>query len=423
MFGMRSLKREVFATLACASVLLLCTAVSQAGEKSGTFAYSVDQFELVGNLPVYGFDGFADGDVLPWVIEEPTVEEAGGFLTLSTPGVFFGPYQIGGVWFQSERSSVRTDNDPRFNVVDGQGDFTATSKWAGAAAVEGTFYGMALWSRRGGTSYHTDLSMSNVEARIANALGIPPGLAIILSSDNTGVYEFQGFSISASDITGPVFLRLSFDDAANLISGSFSLDGGDSYLAPFSSVSSNLTSANQMEWFLEAERWKVVESLTCRSGMVDTATSAVPYPVLTVNGSEGDAHRVVTAGVGEAVSVFMDVSPSGPNPAKFALYVWLGEPTDGTVTPQPAQLGSMCFPTPLAGTTPQPKKIWNNIGRFEDLGYPDYPSSQAPSTVFSKGSGFADPLTATFQGFIMDSGSAANKPASITNAVVLKVVE
>jgi hypothetical protein len=93
------------------------------------------------------------------------------------------------------------------------------------------------------------------------------------------------------------------------------------------------------------------------------------------------------------------------------------------VTPQPAQLGEMCLPTPLAGGVPQPKKIWNNIERFQDLGYPTYPSSPAPSVVFNKSSGFSNPLTVTFQGFILDAGSAANKPASITNAVILRVVE
>jgi len=165
------------------------------------------------------------------------------------------------------------------------------------------------------------------------------------------------------------------------------------------------------------------QSFACRIGAVDIAASPVGYSVLRINGIEGNADRVVTAAQGTAVTIFMDAPPSGPTSARFALYVWLGEPSEGTVTPHPVQLGEMCFPTPLAGGTPQPKKIWNNIGKFPQLGYPDYPSSPAPSMVLSKPSGISNPLTATFQGFIMDDGSAANKPASITNAVILKVVE
>jgi len=161
----------------------------------------------------------------------------------------------------------------------------------------------------------------------------------------------------------------------------------------------------------------------CLSGTVDLGENGTPATVLAINGTDGGPMHVVTVEVDKPVSVFMDLPPSGPNPAKFALYVWLGRPTVGTVTPQPAQLGDMCFPTPLTGGVPQPKKIWNNIGRYPQLGYPTYPSNPAPSTVFSKPSGLSSLLAVTFQGLILDNGSAANKPASITNAVILEVID
>jgi len=173
-----------------------------------------------------------------------------------------------------------------------------------------------------------------------------------------------------------------------------------------------------MEWFDLAPAAHVL----ARRGTVNAAVGPVT-DVLFLNGSAGDDERVVSVEAGAALTMTLARPPAGPDPAPFALYVWIGEPTDATLSPQPANVGIMCFPTPLAGESPQPKKIWNNIGRFADLGYPSYPSEPAPTTVFAKPSGLANPITLTFQGFILDGGSAANKPASLTNAVILKVAE
>jgi hypothetical protein len=163
------------------------------------------------------------------------------------------------------------------------------------------------------------------------------------------------------------------------------------------------------------------DEIGCRLGRVNLGASLYEAVVLTVNGSEGDALRKVTIQTGDGIEVYMDAPPAGPATAKFALYVWLGEPSGSTVTPHPQSLGNMCFPTPITGGTPAPKKIWNNIGKEGALGTPDYPSSPAPSMVFAKPSGLSNALTATFQGLIYDQGSSANKPASVTNAVTLVV--
>jgi hypothetical protein len=164
------------------------------------------------------------------------------------------------------------------------------------------------------------------------------------------------------------------------------------------------------------------EYFPCRLGTVN-ALAGTLADVLFVNGSPGGNGRIYTTTTGSPLTVSLDVPPAGPNPAKFALYVWIGEPDETTEALQPKGIGTMCFPTPLTGGAPQPKKIWNNIGKFGQLGEPSYPSSPAPSVVFDKPSGRPNPLTVTFQGFILDQGSAADKPASITNAVVLKVVD
>ena len=61
------------------------------------------------------------------------------------------------------------------------------------------------------------------------------------------------------------------------------------------------------------------------------------------------------------------------------------------------------------------------MGHEGKLGTPNYPSTPAPALVFEKLSGLANPVSVTFQGFVMDDGSAANQPASVTNAVILRV--
>jgi len=159
---------------------------------------------------------------------------------------------------------------------------------------------------------------------------------------------------------------------------------------------------------------------SCRRGTVDVGAASSPAQVLTLNGSAGVGH-VVEIGPGEPVELALATSPSGPVPGPFALYVWLGAPTSTTAVPHPKRLGTVCFPTPLTGGSPQPKKIWNNLGKTDKLGEPDFPSSPAPSVIFSKAGGFDAPFTATFQGFLLDSGSGADVPASVTNAVIVDV--
>jgi len=166
----------------------------------------------------------------------------------------------------------------------------------------------------------------------------------------------------------------------------------------------------------------VSESFLCRQGTVLDPAESQPAIVLRVNGSEGDEAGVVQVATAASIVVTMDPPPAGPIPAPFAMYGWLGEPSPSTVTPHPMDLGVMCFPTPVTGGLPQPKRIWNNIGHPEILGTPHYPSDPAPSTPLSKPGGIWFVVTVTFQGIILDDGSTARKPASITNAVILKVI-
>lgn len=158
----------------------------------------------------------------------------------------------------------------------------------------------------------------------------------------------------------------------------------------------------------------------CRLGGVDLGNSAVPVPVLSVNGSVGNGSREVAIAVNSPISVDMADAPMSAG-GNFVLYIWIGEPDSTTVTALPKNLGSMCMPLMLTGGSPQPFKTWNNIGRTNKLGVPDFPSSPAPSNVLNVPPGTPNAATATMQGIILDNGSAADGPASITNAIILKI--
>jgi len=164
--------------------------------------------------------------------------------------------------------------------------------------------------------------------------------------------------------------------------------------------------------------------IECFHGTVDLGNGSFPAGVLYVAGSLGDPQRRVTIETGSPFDIRVDLPPDRPSGiAPFALYVWRGEPDESTLAPQPFGLGEMCLPTPLAGGLPQPIRTWNNIGKEGTLGEPDHASDPAPSVLATLGSGRMRALTVTLQGFIVDDGSAAEVPASITNAVTLRIVD
>ncbi len=161
--------------------------------------------------------------------------------------------------------------------------------------------------------------------------------------------------------------------------------------------------------------------VAARFGTVNVAAGPLA-DVFLVNGSAGDDTREVHVPVSQPIRLEMVAPPAGPEPAKFVLYAFLEQPDPATVSAQPFGLGFATFPTPLnRGLPQQVAAIWNNLGVEHRLGTPDFPSKPAPSTPadLPQGVGFA--VDVTFQGFIEDAASGAAGPASLTNAVVLRV--
>lgn len=158
--------------------------------------------------------------------------------------------------------------------------------------------------------------------------------------------------------------------------------------------------------------------IAARFGSVGDASDGVEA-ILTVNGSAGDAQRVVRAGVGRSLVVDLAAPSAGPVPAPFVLYLFDGEPDPTTLAPLPLGVGVLGMHGPLDGG--RPRKIWNNVGHFPRLGAPDLPSVPAPTRVVDAPAGARFRARVYLQGIVLDDGSAAEVLASATNGVALRI--
>lgn len=164
--------------------------------------------------------------------------------------------------------------------------------------------------------------------------------------------------------------------------------------------------------------------IAARFGGVGSETPDLAAP-LRVNGSAGDRERVVRIETTEPIGIEILAPPSGPAPARFALYAFLEAPDPTTLRAQPFALGLACFPMPLSGIDPAnpPIAVWNNAGHRARLGKPTRPSQAAPSSIAFASQGLDTPIRLTLQGILQDDASSAAVPASLTNAVVIDVIE
>jgi len=161
---------------------------------------------------------------------------------------------------------------------------------------------------------------------------------------------------------------------------------------------------------------------SCAVGTVGLRSLGRPFDVLSANGTTGGVARVVTVRVATPIELAIGAAPRGPVPGPFVVYAWPLEPDRTTASPQPAGLGTTCLPTPLAGGMPLPAIVWSSLGRPGRLGASTFPTGSAPAVFARRPAGRPFPLAVTLQGLILDDASAARVRASVTNAVVLRIV-
>ena len=210
---------------ACVAALGLRPA---AASPPATFSASVERFEADGNVfgpaggPLDFVDEFDGGTLAPdWSLEVGTAFESGGVLVLRDPGLITS--LVPGLTL--DVSDVESEHD----LTNGAGDCTLTSYWTPVlpdtnrgihfqtyvlgAAIEAA--GLTLNNTNGVYTVEQDLT-------IVGDLPIPQ--------------HHDSVPIDPGDVTGTIVLRLSFDDATDMLSTSFSLDGGATFQSPFSPV-------------------------------------------------------------------------------------------------------------------------------------------------------------------------------------------
>jgi hypothetical protein len=252
--------------LSAITILAIGSLLIMVGRVDATpYSFSVDRFHVVGNLPGDIVDEFDDGVLDPWNIQVGTAVESGGVVTFSDPGEVADYFQDN-LHVTQERSSVEVEAATGvFAVADGSGDFVVESRWLTVLPDLNLGYGMTFHYPPSEFD-QVWIGIYNLEALALPLLGAPAGTVSgsyisfirISPGPGTGLYnltfEYQAVPVVASDITGDIVFRLLFDDTANSFSATYSLDGGSTFLQPFSPFSiPSLT--GPIEPFMELGAW------------------------------------------------------------------------------------------------------------------------------------------------------------------------
>jgi len=163
-----------------------------------------------------------------------------------------------------------------------------------------------------------------------------------------------------------------------------------------------------------------------RAGNVNGGVGPV-VDVLTLNGETGsDPQREITIDTTTDAFVLTILAPPSLERARYAVFLWLGEPDKTTRETLPEGTGDIAMPTPLTGTDPQPRRIANILKPA--LGESNWwdrfsPLRRAPFDLIVKGAGGATRtgFTVYVQGVLQDP-DAPNGKAAVTNGLVIRLV-
>jgi hypothetical protein len=163
---------------------------------------------------------------------------------------------------------------------------------------------------------------------------------------------------------------------------------------------------------------------TLRTGSVNAAAGSVT-DVLFVNGEAGsDCERIIDLGADEPFEMRIVTPPAAlPGSARYAVFVWRGEPAKSTIEVLPQGIGSIAMPTPLTGRSPQPERVANNLAAaFGPENWPIgfRPTRPAPYVLFRRPSGLGMLGSLYIQGIIVDPASPSGRFA-VTNGILLRL--
>jgi hypothetical protein len=200
------------------------------------YSASCDRFEIDGN----GFgspggaldllDDFDDGTLAPnWSVLIGSASEAGTNVTVHDPGL---AVQLGSVDFE-----ISTIENAAHDIADGEGDFTARAYWSSGLPATDREFHLQLYAISP-VIEAAGLTVNNLSPAVAAAQGAPAGYSVTQSltrgfGPGFTVVQSDSVSISAGSVTGQIVLRMALDDATNMLTTSFSLDGGATFQSPF----------------------------------------------------------------------------------------------------------------------------------------------------------------------------------------------
>src|SRR5262245_36990623 len=225
--------RRYAAGLAVLVVVVSWGFVLPASASHPIFSSAVERFEIDGN--VFGsadgaldfVDEFDNGTIAPdWAALLGTNVEAGGVVTLKSPGT---DYNIFGQSF--DVSNIENET----GIENGAGDFTDSSYWVPAVPATNTEFHFEVYAI-GATIEAAGLTFTNLSAAAAAAQpGSIAGPAVsqqlsLLQGSSFNTVQFNTMAVPApSSMTGAIIFRLSFDDASDMLTCSFSVNGGTTF--------------------------------------------------------------------------------------------------------------------------------------------------------------------------------------------------
>jgi hypothetical protein len=228
---MRTAPRDLGILLA---VALICALGLPAW--AAIYSSSCDRFAIDGNS--FGspggaldfVDDFDDGTLAPnWAVLLGTAQEAGTNVTIHNPGLAI---QLGNTNFE-----ISTIENAAHDIGDGEGDFTASTTWSSGLPGSDSEFHLQLYSISP-VIEAAGLSVNNFSAQVAAQQGSPVGYSITQSLTHDfgpGFTTLQSNSvaITPSSVTGAIIIRMALDDATDMLTCSFSLDGGSTFQSPF----------------------------------------------------------------------------------------------------------------------------------------------------------------------------------------------
>jgi hypothetical protein len=203
-----------------------------------TFSSSCDRFAIDGNAfgPADGtldfVDDFGSGTLAPnWEVLLGSAAESGGQLLVHSPG---SDVQLGPTLFE-----ISTVENALHGIEQGAGNFVMTSDWSPPLPALNAELHMQLYSISP-IIEAAGITLTNLSPEVATQQGNGSIAGYSVSQSVTqGVgagfttVQFGSVPINPASVTGAIVLRMSFDDATDTLTCSFSVDGGATFQSPF----------------------------------------------------------------------------------------------------------------------------------------------------------------------------------------------